>query len=46
MAYTFDAFNPEDEVSMSPEFWVPGTVGKIKIVRQYGRFMIVRPIGV
>jgi hypothetical protein len=46
MTYRFNAFNPEDEVSISPEFWVPETDGKIKIVRQYGRFVIMRPIGV
>jgi hypothetical protein len=46
MAYRFDAFNSNDEVFISPELWVPDRIGKIKIVRQYGRFVIVRPIGV
>jgi hypothetical protein len=44
--YTFDRLNPEDNVVISPEFWVPMTDEKIKMVRQYGRFVITRPTGI
>ena len=39
----FTALNSEDHVSVSSEFWIPENIGKLKIVKQYGRVVIVRP---
>jgi len=46
MTYKFDALNPEDHVFIPRELWIPAMVGEVKILRQYGQFVLVRPVGV